>query len=89
MESIVKTLDQAIVLLDEKIRVIVVNPVASELLGIKAEEILGKYAPDVAANSDLFREVIKGVMVGKRTFKEPVSISIMVKKVIIKKKSLK
>lgn len=76
VESIVKTLDQAIVLLDEKIRVIVVNPAASELLGIKAEEVLGKYAPDVATNNDLFREILKGVMVGKRTFREPVSISI-------------
>jgi PAS domain S-box-containing protein len=62
MEAVVNSLNDAIILVDEKMLVVSANKVALELTGLKEPDIIGKYAPDIAMRNDLFREIIKGVV---------------------------
>lgn len=61
IDSIVKNLNEGIILLDESQIIKVINPIALQLLDIDAKDINGKYAPDVAMHNDLFRELIKDI----------------------------
>ena len=56
--SIVSGLDEGLLLLDENRRVILANPVACALLGMKTERLVGRPAADVALENDLFREIL-------------------------------
>ncbi|MDF7814352.1 ATP-binding protein [Hymenobacter sp. YC55] len=56
--SIVNTLDEGLLLIDQNRRLIVVNPVASMLLAMPTEKLLGRRADEVAAENDLFREML-------------------------------
>ena len=56
--SIVSGLDEGLLLLDENRRVILANPVACGLLGMKPERLVGRPAADVALENDLFREIL-------------------------------
>lgn len=61
IDSIVKNLNEGIILLDESQIIKVINPVALQLLDLDAKELNGKYAPDIAIHNDLFRELIKDI----------------------------
>jgi signal transduction histidine kinase len=61
VDSIVKNLNEGILLLDEHLNIKIINPIASNLLGMEAIEALEKYAPDLALKNDLLRELIKDV----------------------------
>jgi len=76
IDSIVRSLNEGIILLDEFKVVKVINPVASDLLNISMEEILGQYAPDVAIKNDLFRELIKNLEDDNLIDQKPIRITI-------------
>ncbi len=57
--SIVNTLDEGLLLVDQNRRLIVVNPVASALLAVPAAQLLGRRVDEVAAENDLFREMLR------------------------------
>ncbi|WP_375437482.1 ATP-binding protein [uncultured Hymenobacter sp.] len=57
--SIVNTLDEGLLLIDQNRRLIVVNPVASALLDVPVEKLLGRRVDEVAAENDLFREMLR------------------------------
>ncbi|HEX8428179.1 ATP-binding protein [Hymenobacter sp.] len=57
--SIVDTLDEGLLLIDQNRRLIVVNPVASALLDVPSEKLVGRRADEVAAENDLFREMLR------------------------------
>lgn len=57
--SIVNTLDEGLLLIDQNRRLIVVNPVATTLLAMPSEKLLGRRADEVAAENDLFREMLR------------------------------
>ena len=64
IEAIISTMNDAIIGVDESSRVIFANPVACNLLGLKPEDIVGHYAPDVAARNDLFQNIIRDLVNG-------------------------
>ncbi len=55
--SIVNGLDEGL-LLDENRRIILANPIACELLGLPAEQLLDRSAAEVARNNDLLRAML-------------------------------
>lgn len=65
MESLVESLHDGVLVLDEQRRIVLANPTISELTHLKSEELLSLYAPDVAARNDLVREMIQPIMNAK------------------------
>ncbi|WP_420146507.1 ATP-binding protein [Spirosoma sp.] len=70
IDTLIQIMNDAIIGLDEKRIILFVNPVASRLLGIEQEKLIGKYAPDVASTNDLMRTLIHGIMPDDVTFRE-------------------
>ena len=62
MDAIVQNLQDAVLILDENKKIIVINNSTLKLTGLKEEDVLNKYAPDVAARNDLIRTMISNVM---------------------------
>ena len=56
--SIVQTLDEGLLLLDENRRIIVANPVACQLLGLPEKQVLDRPAEEVAQENPVFRELL-------------------------------
>ncbi|WP_026898783.1 HAMP domain-containing sensor histidine kinase [Daejeonella oryzae] len=58
IEAIIDQMSDAIIGLDEKKQIIFCNPMASLLLGISAQKLIGNYAPDIALHNDLLRNLL-------------------------------
>ena len=56
--SIVQTLDEGLLLLDESRRIIVANPVACQLLSLPEKQVLDRPAEEVAEENPVFRELL-------------------------------
>ncbi|HYF03559.1 MAG TPA: PAS domain-containing protein [Patescibacteria group bacterium] len=61
IESIVRSLSNAIIVLDEKRSIILVNQVAARVLGISEAQLIGKLASEVAIYSPLMQELLKTI----------------------------
>ncbi|HZE84606.1 MAG TPA: ATP-binding protein [Puia sp.] len=59
IETIINQMRDGIIGLDEKRNILFLNAVAGKLLGLKQEDISGKYAPDVALKNDLMRTLLQ------------------------------
>ncbi|MEO5979323.1 MAG: ATP-binding protein [Chryseolinea sp.] len=59
IETIIDRMTDPVIGLDESKRIIFANDQATDLLSLKREDIIDHYAPDVALNNDLFRNLIK------------------------------
>src|ERR1035437_589048 len=62
LDAIIENLQDAVFILDENKNFLLSNRGALNLTGLRSKEIVGKYAPDVAINNDLLRELIKGLI---------------------------
>ncbi len=62
IDTLIQIMNEGIIGLDEKRRILFANPVACRLLGVKDTDIVGHYAPDIAASNDLMRTLIQDVM---------------------------
>ncbi|HEX8024527.1 HAMP domain-containing sensor histidine kinase [Mucilaginibacter sp.] len=58
IETIINSMHDAIIGLDEKSVIIFANQVACNLIGMKADQLNGKYAPDIALENDLMRKLL-------------------------------
>ena len=56
--SIVSSLDEGLLVLDENRRIILANPVACALLSLPAAKLVGRPAAEVAQENDLLREML-------------------------------
>lgn len=70
IDTLIRIMSEGIVGMDEHKRILFANPVACRLLGVKEEQLLGQYAPDIAASNDLMRTLIQDIMVEKPTTSE-------------------
>jgi two-component system, NtrC family, sensor histidine kinase KinB len=59
IESIVNSLKDAIIVLDENKKFVLFNPKAIALLGISGESLMGKTAPEIAVYNNLMRDLLK------------------------------
>ena len=62
IDTLVEIMSEGIIGLDEKRRILFINPVAERLLGVERKQLIGKYAPDVATSNDLLRTLIQDIM---------------------------
>jgi PAS domain S-box-containing protein len=58
IETIINSMHDAIIGLDEKSFIIFVNEVACTLIGMTELDLIGKYAPDVSMENDLLRNLL-------------------------------
>ncbi|WP_426061630.1 ATP-binding protein [Hymenobacter sp. B1770] len=58
MDSLVRSLDEGLLLLDEQKTIVLANPVACDLLGLSPTDLVGKSAEAVAAKHEKFRELL-------------------------------
>jgi PAS domain S-box-containing protein len=58
IETIINSMHDAILGLDEKLIIIFANEVACTLIGMSAEQLNGRYAPDIALENDLLRNLL-------------------------------
>jgi PAS domain S-box-containing protein len=58
IETIINSMHDAIIGLDEKSFIIFANEVATNLIGMTAKELTGRYAPDIALQNDLLRNLL-------------------------------
>ncbi|QMW01278.1 ATP-binding protein [Spirosoma foliorum] len=70
IDTLIRIMSEGIVGMDENKRILFANPVACRLLGIDEANLLGQYAPDIAASNDLMRTLIQDIMVEKSTTSE-------------------
>ncbi len=66
MDAIVKNLQDGVMILDENKNVILANNSMISLTGLKEEDVLNRYAPDIAARNDLVRTMISNLMAEER-----------------------
>lgn len=59
LETVINQMRDAIIGLDAGRRIIFLNTIAQNLLGLKEKEVLGMYAPDIALKNDLMRTVLQ------------------------------
>jgi len=58
IETIINSMHDAIIGLDEKSIIIFANDVACTLIGLPEQKLTGKYAPDIALENDLLRNLL-------------------------------
>lgn len=59
IDTIINQMNDGIIGLDERRNLLFLNKVAEKLLGLQETEIRGLYAPDIALNNDLMRNLLK------------------------------
>ncbi len=65
IDTIINKMNDPIIGLDEKKKILFANSEAIKILGIETSDLVGQYAPDVAVRNDLLRSLIKDIMEGK------------------------
>ncbi|ADB36141.1 ATP-binding protein [Spirosoma linguale] len=70
IDTLIRIMSEGIVGMDENKRILFANPVACRLLGVNESQLLGQYAPDIAASNDLMRTLIQDVMTGNTSESE-------------------
>jgi PAS domain S-box-containing protein len=64
IETIINKMNDPIIGLDEKKKILFVNSEAIKVIGRDPKDLIGNYAPDVAVKNDLLRSLIKDLMEG-------------------------
>ena len=59
LASVINTLDEGLLLIDQNRTILLANPVAAALLGLPAARLIGRPASEVAAENDLLRAVLR------------------------------
>ncbi len=62
IDTLIQVMSDGIIGLDQNRNILFVNKVASRLLGLNEADLLGTYAPDIAAANDLMRTLVQDVM---------------------------
>jgi NtrC-family two-component system sensor histidine kinase KinB len=75
--SIVRTLDEGILLLDENSQVLVANPLACNLLGLTERQVIGRSADELAAQQPLLQQLLAYARqpAGRRTGALPFTVA--------------
>jgi PAS domain S-box-containing protein len=61
-EAIINTMQDGMIGIDENKTILFANPAISQLIAMNEEELLGKYAPDIALHNDLFRNLLQSLL---------------------------
>ncbi len=72
LEIVINSIDEPIIGLDNEKRILFVNRIATSILNISLEKMVGKSALDLSLSNDLLRRLVKGV--DKEVGNEPLKI---------------
>lgn len=61
IEAIINQVNEAVVGLDKNKNILFVNTKAEELIGTNRDNVIGRYAPDIATKNDLMRKLISNL----------------------------
>ncbi len=61
LEIVINSIDEPIIGLDNQNRILFINHIASSILNISSEKMLGKSALDLALTNDLLRKLVQGI----------------------------
>jgi signal transduction histidine kinase len=75
IDAIINNMKDPVIGLDEKKQILFINIAGLNIIGMNEKDLIGKYAPDVAATNDLMRALIKEIMSGEEQ-PEPVTLKI-------------
>lgn len=75
IDAIINNMSDPVIGLDEKKQILFVNIAGLNIIGLHEKDLIGKYAPDVAATNDLMRTLIKEIMSGEEQ-PEPTTLKI-------------
>ncbi|MFM7024203.1 MAG: ATP-binding protein [Flavobacteriales bacterium] len=67
IETLINNMHDPVIGLDEQCRILFMNDVALNITALKAEEVLGKPAQDIAVRNDLLRSVIQELFIPAST----------------------
>jgi len=76
-EALVDNLEDGVLLIDENRKIVIANNTILEITGLKKEDILFHYLPEITVNNDLLREIYKTVLNlkdGEKADTKPLSI---------------
>jgi two-component system, NtrC family, sensor histidine kinase KinB len=59
MDSVIQNMQDGLIILDENNKIIRINNTALKLAGLKEENVIDHYAPEIAGRNDLFNEMMK------------------------------
>lgn len=62
IDTLIQLMNDGIIGLDEKKKILFANPIACRLLGVEEAKLVGRYAPDIASVNDLMRTLIQDLM---------------------------
>ncbi|MDJ1482069.1 ATP-binding protein [Cytophagaceae bacterium YF14B1] len=62
LDTVINNMRDAIIGLDENLRILFINQEATKLMVVNSEEVTGKYAPDIALTNDLMRNLIQDLV---------------------------
>lgn len=66
MQSLVNSLDEGLLLIDQHRRILLANPIAAELLGVPAADLVGQPADELARQNDLLRALLEPLAAPRR-----------------------
>ena len=67
IETLINNMHDPVIGLDEKKRILFVNDEALKILGMKSEDLTGKFAQDIAIRNDLMRSLVQELMTSNDT----------------------
>jgi two-component system, NtrC family, sensor histidine kinase KinB len=62
MEAVVDSFEDGILLIDENRKVVLLNNIILQITGLKEEEVLSHFIPDITAKNDLIKEIYRLVL---------------------------
>lgn len=65
VETLINNMHDPVIGLDEKMTILFVNDIALKIIGIKAEDLIGKFGQDIAVTNDLMRSLMQELMISK------------------------
>ncbi len=76
IETLINNMHDPVIGLDEKKKILFVNDEALKILGMKTEDLIGKFAQDIAVRNDLMRSLVQDLMLSKegKQDKKPLKI---------------
>ena len=65
IETLINNMKDPVIGLDSEKKILFINNIASQITGLKKEEIVGQFAQDVAMKNDLIRDLVKDMFAEK------------------------
>lgn len=77
LASVINTLDEGLLLLDQNRSILLANPRATQLLGLSVDKLVGRSASELAAANELFRTMLRSLDAASRPSSSPEPLPVL------------